>query len=113
MPPLAAVGYAAVVGVAIDFDHFLVERVNRGRWRAARRGLGDPRKLVLDQDALFEEDSMDELDRLLSHVVIIGAAVPATWLYAPGLGALTAVVLYGHVLADLVWDVSLNPKNRN
>lgn len=101
----ALVGYAVVIGVGIDLDHFLVERLLRGEWRAVGRAIEHPRRLVFDQADLFENDALSPLDRLLSHVVVIGIVVPATWLVAPALGLLTAVVLYGHVLSDLAWDV--------
>jgi hypothetical protein len=102
---LAVIGYAVVVGVGIDFDHFLIERLLHGEWRGVRRAIDRPRRVLLDQSDLFEDGTISSLDRLLSHVVIIGIVVPATWLVAPALGLLTVLVLYGHVLSDLVWDV--------
>jgi len=97
--------YAVLLGVFVDLDHFVIERLLHGEWRAVRRGIENPRRLVLSQDDLFIDGTMSPLDRLLSHVVITGIAVPLTWLVAPALGLLTALVLYGHVLSDLAWDV--------
>jgi len=97
--------YAVLLGVFVDLDHFVIERLLHGEWRAVRRGIENPRRLVLSQDDLFVDGTMSPLDRLLSHVVITGIAVPLTWLVAPALGLLTALVLYGHVLSDLAWDV--------
>lgn len=106
--PLAAagvVGYAGALGVLIDLDHFVLARWNTGSWRAARAVLRDPATVVTDQDDIFEPGEVGPLRRLLSHVVLIGVLVPGTWLLAPALGVVTAVVLYAHVLADLVADV--------
>lgn len=105
LPWWVVVGYSAVVGVGIDFDHFLVARLNTGSWRAARRCLANPRLVFLDQSAIFEPREVLVLQRLLTHAVIGGALVLGLWL--PGYGTLavvTAVVLYAHVLADLVHD---------
>lgn len=100
------VGYAAGVGVLVDLDHFLIAWVNSGEPRAIRDGVADPRSLLLEQDALFEAGEVSKLERLLSHVLVVGVAVPAAWIVAPFLGVVTAAVLYAHVLADLVWDVA-------
>lgn len=98
-------GYGVAIGVLVDLDHFVIERILHGEWNAVRRATANPRLVVVGQSELFPEGTMSPLDRLLSHVVIVGVAVPATWLVAPALGLLTALVLYGHVLADLAWDV--------
>ncbi|WP_224449815.1 hypothetical protein [Haloprofundus salilacus] len=37
--------------------------------------------------------------------------IPVLALVSPALALLTAVVLYGHLLSDLVWDVYLETKN--
>ncbi|WP_198665621.1 MULTISPECIES: hypothetical protein [Haloprofundus] len=63
------------------------------------------------QDEIFEDGEVGTLRRLLSHVVVVGVAVPALVLVSPALALLTAVVLYGHLLADLVWDVYLEIEN--
>lgn len=101
---LLLVAYAAVVGVGIDLDHFLLARLNDGDWRAARRCLADPRIVFLEQDRIFRTDEVGTLPRLLSHVVITGLLVGLLALLAPGLAVFTAVVLYLHVLADLYAD---------
>lgn len=107
LPTPALVGYAVAVGVCIDLDHFLIERVLHGEWGAVRRAIEEPGRLVLDQADLFVDGTMSPLDRLLSHVVIVGIAVPVTWFVTPTLGLVTALVLYGHVLSDVAWDVYL------
>lgn len=104
-PDLAVVAYAAVLGVAIDFDHFLVSRLHCGDWRAAWRCLDDPKIVFLDQSAIFDDGDLWGHQRLLSHVVIVGLFVPGVYVVAgPFLAVVAAVVLYAHVLADLVED---------
>lgn len=105
---LLLVAYAAVVGVGIDLDHFLLARLNDGDWRAARRCLADPRIVFLKQDRIFRTDEVGTLPRLLSHVVVAGLLVGLLAIAAPGLAVFTAVVLYLHVLADLYADNQLN-----
>lgn len=98
------VGYAAVLGVAIDLDHFLVARYNAGDWRALRTCLARPTIVLFEQTAIFEPDEVWPLQRLLSHAVLGGALVFGLRFVAPRLAALSALVLYAHVLADLLWD---------
>lgn len=104
--PLAVVlvGAAGVVGVAIDFDHFLVARARTGSWEAARRVLRNPRLAFADQRAIFEEDSVGRIPRLLSHVLIAGSAVALLGLVDVRIALLVAVVLYTHLLCDLLAD---------
>jgi hypothetical protein len=101
---VVVVGYAAVVGVGIDLDHFLVARYNAGDWRALRRCLRRPRIVLFDQGAIFETLDVNPVERLLSHVVIAGVLVGALWLVSPYFARVTGVVLYAHLLADLVAD---------
>lgn len=112
LPAVVLVGYAVAVGVGIDFDHFLVAWLRTGRPRAIRNALANPRAVFFDQGSLFEPDELTKLDRLLSHVVIAGVVVSATWYLDPAVGLLTAVVLYVHLLSDLVWDVFVTPPVR-
>lgn len=103
--PLVVVGYATAVGVLIDLDHFVIARINTGEWRALEYLLENPRRALADQSTIFREDDLTAFERLLSHVLIGGVAVPVTWLIAPAFGLITAVALYAHVLADLIADV--------
>lgn len=103
--PVVVVGYAVAIGVGIDVDHFLIARYNTGTWRSLEYVLSNPRRALGDQSTIFEPADLGPFERLLSHVVIIGIAVPVTWLLTPDLGVITAVTLYGHVLADLLADV--------
>lgn len=104
-PDLVVVAYAAVLGVAIDFDHFLTSRFHRGDWKAVQRCFENPTIVFLDQSAIFDDDDLWAHQRLLSHVVIIGAFLPVVYFLAgPFLTVVSAVVLYAHVLADLIAD---------
>ena len=106
VPAAATVGYAAVLGVGIDFDHFLVARLNTGDWGALLGVLREPRRAVFEQSAIFEEgEDVTKLQRLLSHVVIGGLLVAGLYVVLPYAAVLSAVVLYAHVLCDLYQDV--------
>lgn len=101
---LLLVGYAAVLGVGIDLDHFLLARLNDGDWRAVRRCLADPRIVFLEQNRIFRIDEVGTLLRLLSHVIVAGALVSVLAFLDPELGLFSAVILYLHILADLYAD---------
>jgi len=107
-PPFAAPVVVAVVlvfGVLIDVDHFVLAARRTGGLEAVRRCLRDPRIVFVEQEAIFEDGEVGMLERLLSHVVIGGVAVPLCWLlYGPYLGQLVGAAVYAHVLADLVAD---------
>jgi hypothetical protein len=108
-PPIGAaatVGYAALLGVGIDLDHFLVARLNTGNWDALLGVVRNPRRAVFEQGDIFEEgEDVTALQRLLSHAVIAGLLVAALSLVSSYLALLSAVVLYVHVLSDLYQDV--------
>ncbi len=97
--------FAAIVGVGIDFDHFLVAWYNTGDPRAIRYCLRNPRAVFTDQASIFRECELGRLDRLLSHMLIGGPLVAALWALSPALAALAAVTLYVHVVADLYQDI--------
>ncbi len=99
--------YGTAVGVFIDLDHFLIARFKTGRWDAVRFCLSNPRAAVADQSEIFEPGDVGVLSRLLSHVVIGGVVVPAIAALSVPLAIVTGVVLYAHLLADLVWDIYL------
>ena len=118
--PAVAAGVWAVLtaaGVAIDVDHFLMARLVRGDWVNTHRALASPRAAVFDQSDLFDPGDLWPLHRLLSHAVLAPVAVLAAWLTGATLGdaglgvtaaaaaLATAVILYVHVLTDLIWDV--------
>ncbi|KTG11170.1 hypothetical protein AUR64_05535 [Haloprofundus marisrubri] len=111
LPTWFVLVYSAIIGVGIDFDHFLVARVNTGSWHAARDCLRNPTRVFAGQDEIFEDGEVGTLRRLLSHVVIVGLLIPVLAVVSLPLALLTAVVLYGHLLSDLIWDVYLEIKN--
>ncbi|MFC6756555.1 MULTISPECIES: hypothetical protein [Haloarcula] len=102
---LGWVTFAAVVGVGIDFDHFLVAWYNTGDPRAIRYCLRNPKAVFVDQESIFYECELGKLDRLLSHMLVGGPVVAVLWALAPTLAALAAASLYVHVVADLVQDI--------
>ncbi|MFC7141627.1 hypothetical protein ACFQMA_17535 [Halosimplex aquaticum] len=102
IPMWAVVAVAVAVGVGIDFDHFFLAWYNAGDLDPIYRCLRDPRIVFFAQDEIFEEGIVGALNRLLSHVVIGGIAVPALWLWRPYLAGLVGASLYAHLLADLV-----------
>jgi hypothetical protein len=99
--------YGVALSVLVDLDHFLITRVRVGDWRHLRRVLANPLGVLGAQDWIFDDEDLTELNRLLTHAVLGGVLVAATWLVAPAFGVFTAVVLYAHVLADLVYDNGL------
>ena len=103
--PPVVVAVVLVFGVLIDVDHFVLAAFRTGGLEAVKRCLRDPRIVFVAQDEIFERGEVGMLERLLSHVVIGGVAVPLCWLfYSPYLGGLVAAAVYAHVLADLVAD---------
>lgn len=104
VPAPAILLYAGVLGVAIDLDHFPIARVNSGDWSAVARVLERPSIVVLDQGAIFTDYQVWPLQRLLSHVVVGSVVVAVLLVVSRPVAVVSAVVLYAHVLADLVHD---------
>lgn len=107
--PLEAAGlvtYGILLSVFVDLDHFVLARVHAGNWSHLRRCLTDPVFAFTRQEQVF--DGVDtrtlETHRLLSHALLSGVLVAATTFVAPVYGLFTAVVLYVHVVADLLRD---------
>jgi hypothetical protein len=57
--------------------------------------------VFVEQDAIFEDGEVGAVERLLSHAVLGGVAVPLCWLVSAYLAGLVGVAVYTHVLADL------------
>lgn len=103
--PLLVVAVAVGVGVGIDFDHFALAWLNTGSAKNVRRVLTEPSLVVSDQAALFDDGDLTSPQRLLSHVLLSGAAVAALWLAGLDYWALVVgASLYVHVVADLYAD---------
>ena len=101
----ALVAYAALLGTAIDLDHFLLARLRAGDWRHLRFAAGNPRAAFLDQDEIFEEGAVGALSRLLSHAVIGGLLVLGLLAVDQFLAVVSALVLYVHGVCDLIASV--------
>lgn len=73
---------------------------------ARRSGVSPTRKSSFStRGPIFDVDDLWGHQRLLSHVVIVGLFVPGVYaVVGPFLAVVSAVVLYVHVLADLVED---------
>lgn len=96
--------YGLGLGVLIDLDHFALARLRVGDWRHARDCLRHPKRVVFDQDNLFSGTGRLANLRLLSHVLLSGVLTALASSVSHPAGRLTAVVLYFHVLADLLRD---------
>ncbi|WP_049928281.1 hypothetical protein [Halopiger goleimassiliensis] len=105
IPVAVLVGYGTVLGVAIDFDHFLIARLKTGTWDAVRFCLRNPTAAVAAQDRIFRPGDVGVLSRLLSHLLLAGLVVPLLAAVSVPLSILTGIVLYVHVVTDVVWDI--------
>lgn len=99
------VGYAALLGTAIDLDHFLIARLRAGDWRHLRYAVGNPRSAFVDQDEIFDEGDVGPQTRLLSHALIGGLVIGGLVPVDPLLALVSAIVLYAHVVCDLIAGV--------
>ena len=97
------------VSVFVDLDHFLIARRMVGDWSNLRRAVTNPRVGLVDQEEVFT--GVDEVRlrqyRLLSHLFVGGLLVALLSRVDPRLAVLVAVLLYAHVVADLLRDAEL------
>ncbi|MFB9806037.1 hypothetical protein ACFFQF_12310 [Haladaptatus pallidirubidus] len=98
--------YGVLLSVFIDLDHFVLTRIRTGSWRHLTACLRNPIAAFGDQDWVFEDmdDTGLEHERILSHVFLGGVLVGVFVFASPAVAVFTAVVLYFHVLADLLRD---------
>ncbi|WP_435154947.1 hypothetical protein [Haladaptatus sp. DFWS20] len=98
--------YGVLLSVFIDLDHFVLTRIRTGSWRHLRACLRNPTAAFGDQDWVFEDVDSAELEheRILSHALLGGVLVGVLLLVSPAAAVFTAVVLYFHILADLLRD---------
>ncbi len=96
--------WAATVGTLIDLDHFVLARWRTGSWEAFRRCVRSARVAVVDQEEIFERGDVGAMTRLASHLVLAGVLTASLVLVSVELAVVTAVVLYAHLLADVLWD---------
>ena len=87
----------------VDLDHFLIARLKTGSWNAVRFCLANPAAAVVDQQRIFDGGDVGLLSRLASHLLIVGV-VPVLAVTSVPLAILTGVVLYVHILCDVLWD---------
>jgi hypothetical protein len=103
---LVLFAYGVLLSVFIDLDHFVVARYHAGDWSHFRRCVTDPKFAFTEQEQIF--DGVDtrtlEAHRLLTHALVGGGLVGGLALVAPAYAVFTAIVLYGHVVADLLRD---------
>jgi hypothetical protein len=106
LDPALTVGYGVALGVLIDLDHFLLSWAVADSVAPLKRVLRRPWIVATEPSKIFEEGNLGPYHRLISHVVIAGVLVPAVWVVVgPFVGTLSAVVLYAHLLADLIADL--------
>ncbi|WP_433624059.1 hypothetical protein [Halomicrococcus sp. NG-SE-24] len=103
----ALFGYGVLLSVFVDLDHFVLTRFRTGDWRHLRACLAEPTAAFGDQDWVFEDVDDMEHERILSHAVVGGALVAALLVVSVPVAVFTAVLLYVHVLADLLRDNDL------
>lgn len=104
LPTAILVVYAAVLGVAIDADHFVVSRLETGDWRALASLRREFTNTLFGMETIFDTDEVQPHQRLLSHHLAGGAVVGGVWVVSPPLALVSTVVLYAHVLGDLYAD---------
>lgn len=96
--------YGLGLGVLIDLDHFVLARLRVGDWRHVRHCLRNPKRVFFDQENLFRGTGKMANLRVLSHVILGGVLTALAACVSRPVAALTAMVLYFHVLADLLRD---------
>jgi hypothetical protein len=97
------------VSVFVDLDHFLIARRMAGDWSNLRRAVSNPRVGLVDQEEVFVDVDEPRLRqyRLLSHLLVGGVLVAVLSQVESRLAVLAAVLLYAHVVADLLRDAEL------
>ncbi|MCL7418147.1 MAG: hypothetical protein M8354_09950 [Halalkalicoccus sp.] len=103
---LALWTYGLLLSVFIDLDHFVIARAKTGSWSYLTRALRHPVWAFSEQESVFPDVEM-KLDRLASHVLIGGGLVLAFRPLSRLLAVFSAVVVYAHVLADLLREIGV------
>jgi hypothetical protein len=103
---LALFVYGLSLSVFIDLDHFAWARRQAGDWSHLVRAVTNPTWAFTEQEAVFEDVDVRQ-GRLLSHALIGGATTLALWTVSPAVAVYNAVVVYVHVVADLLRDAEL------
>jgi hypothetical protein len=99
----------ALLSVLVDLDHFVITRWMTGDWSNLRRAISDPRVGLIDQEAVFADVDERRLRqyRLLSHLLVGGVVVGVSSQLSGRIAVFAAVLLYAHVVADLLRDAEL------
>lgn len=105
---LLIVVYGALVGTLIDLDHFPIARYNRGDWHPLYFCLTHPRHAIVDQSEIFDDTDVLDSQRLFTHAILGGILVAITTPIHSGLGLVTAVIIYVHIIMDLIADLTRN-----
>ncbi|ADJ13603.1 hypothetical protein [Halalkalicoccus jeotgali] len=103
---LALWTYGLLLSVFIDLDHFVIARLKTGSWSYLTRAVRHPIWAFTEQESVFPDVRM-KLERLTSHVLIGGALVLAFRPASRLLATFSAVVVYAHVLADLLREIEV------
>ena len=103
---LALWTYGVLLSVLIDLDHFAIARLKAGNWSHLRRALARPTWALTNTKEVFPDVSMT-LERLASHVLVGGALVFVLRPVDRALSTYTALLLYAHLLADLLYEIGL------
>ena len=96
--------YGLLLSVFIDLDHFVIARAKTGSWSYLTTALRHPVWAFTNQTQVFPDVSM-KLERLASHVLIGGALVALFHPVDLSFAVLSAIIVYAHVLADLLRDI--------
>lgn len=98
--------YGVLLSVLVDLDHFVLARLKTGDWSHLRRALAHPTWALTSTKEVFPDVGM-KLERLTSHVLVGGILVLALRPFDRLFATYTAIVLYAHLLADLLHDIGL------
>lgn len=103
---LAYWSYGLLLSVFIDLDHFVIARAKTGSWSHLTGALRHPIRAFTEQESVFPGMEI-ELERLASHVLIGGTLVLALRPISRLLAVFSAIVVYAHVLADLLREIGV------
>lgn len=103
---LALWSYGVLLSVFIDLDHFVIARVKTGSWSYLVRAVRRPLWALTEQSAVFPDVEMT-LERLASHLLVGSVLGMVFRRFSRPLAAFTMVVVYAHVLADVLREIEL------
>ena len=92
--------YGVFIGVFIDLDHFLMQRILNGNWDDVKKTVENPVKMVFDNMSL-RTDPIEPWSRLLSHFAILALFPAAIYIFDTALAEFSFLILFAHILCDL------------